>query len=906
MKKIFLFGLMAAGMFATSCVKDLHDNQGGEAVVSFNVATPEIATKAFSDGTTATVLQYAVYDEEGVELEALTKTDATIKGSAKVELQLTTGNTYSVIFWAAAPDAPYTVDFAKKTMTVDYTNALSNAENRDAFYKFHTFKVTGAQTETIELKRPFAQLNIGTADFAASTSAGYTPANSAVTVKSIYNTLNLWNGEVSGEAEVTYDYAAIPSGETFPVTGYEYLAMNYILVAADKALVDIEFGYTETDADAAKTRTVGSVPVQRNYRTNIYGNILTSTVDIKVDMEPEYETPDNFVQVMEGLVKNGETYEATTAAGLRKACEIAEQGALIKLAADVEDTDGILITDKKITIDLNGKTFTVSDGANTNNRNFKINGASEVTIQNGIMVAAGEYSKGAYGTVRTEGTAKVTLKKVELYNYRGNGLNVKALSGTTVNIEDSKIYSKYGGGVESAGGSIVLSGVIIKQTGMYTAPYNSMAISVNGGGTVTVESGTYSTECLTAEEANNQGTSHGPWVAGVLNSGGKLIINGGTFSNDNYGDNTLATAARGAILADTGANVQINGGTFNALKKVIDIQNNLGIASKNPTVTIAGGTFSSNPCTWDGLINVIENHSVVETNGVWTLIVGVPTATVGNTTYYNIDDAIANWTNNTTLTLIKDVTLNDVVKIKSTESHILDLGTYTMTAASGKHAIEVTCEGRSNASYALTVNADATNPGGITAKGKACIYYKKSGSTKDRPIIRIYNGVFNGSHSINSISNGNTICPQIWIYGGTFNANVNLTKNLLRVFGGTFHGWINCTGDSSAYREISGGRFKNWQFMTADADTKFWVGTSKANYNVGCYVDDEDYLVVGGAPITEFDDRFEAKVKCSVWSSYLKYSSAADGLYYTKIKNSGTDEQHPKEEDIIERNPRKK
>ena len=261
--------------------------------------------------------------------------------------------------------------------------------------------------------------------------------------------------------------------------------------------------------------------------------------------------------------------------------------------------------------------------------------------------------------------------------------------------------------------------------------------------------------------------------------------------------------------------------------------------------------------------------------------------------YGSIDEAIAAWTNNATLTLLSDVTLSDVVTLKSTEHHILNLGTYTMTAASGMNAIEITCNGRSSASYALTVNADAINPGGITATGKACIYYKKSDSTKDRPIILINNGVFTGSYSINSISNGNTNCPQIWINGGVFNSYMNLTKNLLKVSGGIFHASINCTGDQNAYRQISGGRFKGWQFMTADAPNKFavtsamskdssgnWIGT----YDVGVYVDKDGYLVVGGPVITEPGDKFESEPKSySTWSSYLKYSSAATyGLYYEK------------------------
>ena len=302
MKKILL-GLSAfIMMFAASCEQqEWTPNLETEATVSFNVATPQIAVKAYSDGATATQLQYAVYDENGNILTDLTKNDATIiNGSTTVELQLTTGNKYSVIFWAAAQDAPYVVDFANKTMTVGYTNAKSNDENRDAFYKYHTFTVTGAQTETIELKRPFAQLNIGTADYAASTSAGYTPTKSSVVVKNVYSTLNLATGVVGNEVEANFGLAEIKKDETFPVNGYEYLSMNYLLVQEEKALVEIEFGYTETDATAAKTRTVGSVPVQRNYRTNIYGNILTSEVDINVEIKPEYETPDNLVYVWDG------------------------------------------------------------------------------------------------------------------------------------------------------------------------------------------------------------------------------------------------------------------------------------------------------------------------------------------------------------------------------------------------------------------------------------------------------------------------------------------------------------------------------------------------------------------------------------------------------------------------------
>ena len=320
MKKFFLGLLAIAGVFATSCSKEFDGAAVGEATVAITVTTPQIATKAYSDGQTATVLQYAVYDAAGNELTDLTVTDGEIHGSTTVNFQLTTGNTYSVIFWAAAPNAPYTVDFATQTMTVDYNGATCNDESRDAFYAYHTFTVTGAQTETITLKRPFAQLNIGTADYAASTSAGYTPTQSAVTVKNVYNTLDLVSGAVANGVEANFDLADIKKNETFPVAGNQYLAMNYVLVASTKSLVEVEFTYT--DDSNAKTRTVGSVPVQRNYRTNLYGNLLTSNVGINVTIEPDYKGEfDNegyFIEENNGVV----TAVVESAAGL---ATIAEQ-----------------------------------------------------------------------------------------------------------------------------------------------------------------------------------------------------------------------------------------------------------------------------------------------------------------------------------------------------------------------------------------------------------------------------------------------------------------------------------------------------------------------------------------------------------------------------------------------------
>ena len=279
-------------------------------------------------------------------------------------------------------------------------------------------------------------------------------------------------------------------------------------------------------------------------------------------------------------------------------------------------------------------------------------------------------------------------------------------------------------------------------------------------------------------------------------------------------------------------------------------------------------------------------------------------AKVGDTEYATIDDAIANWTNNTTLTLLADVTLSDVVTINSTEHHILNLSTYTMTAASGKNAFVIKACGTGDAERnAITINADATNPGGINAGSKCVVYYKYADggiSGNDRPIIKINGGVFTGSTSswgtagIYTIGTAARKCATLNISGGTFNCSINGSgKSKLLVSGGVFNYSVGSQGDQTCYRLISGGTFKSFGFMTADSNnTKFWIGTSMANSDVGAYIDDNGYLVVGGPVVTEPGTNFEASSPnhSNTGFSYLTYSSVAtNGIYYTSVEEALTD-----------------
>ena len=168
-------------------------------------------------------------------------------------------------------------------------------------------------------------------------------------------------------------------------------------------------------------------------------------------------------------------------------------------------------------------------------------------------------------------------------------------------------------------------------------------------------------------------------------------------------------------------------------------------------------------------------------------------AKVGDTEYSTIDEAISNWGNNQELTLLADVTLSDTITLKSDEKHTLNLGTYTMTAASGKNAIQINREGGDAACDALIINADAENPGGITATGKYCIYYNRNNKIiNDMPIITINGGVFNGNYAVYIYSYTNeernivSDFPYVYFNGGEFNAKVNLNRAKVIISGGHF------------------------------------------------------------------------------------------------------------------------
>ncbi len=322
MKK-YLFASIALGALAlASCSSEEFDVKpaGAEGNVTFTASLPaSVASRDYSDGSTAKNLQYAIY-AQGTQTPLLTGTATFENLKATVSTTLATGKTYDILFWAQAADAPYAFDNTTQKVTVNYEGITANNESLDAFFWAEKdLTVSGPVNKTITLTRPFAQVNVGTNDFVPAQQAGLDVKQSSLTFSAyVANTLDLYSGDVTGDDEVTFGMADIPAGETFPVDDYKYLAMAYVLVPADKQTLDVTLATDGTP----NTPVFASVPVQRNYRTNIYGALLTDPAVFNVEINPDYIKPDFGQEILpEGAIQLGSQKFTTLAEAVKAATD---------------------------------------------------------------------------------------------------------------------------------------------------------------------------------------------------------------------------------------------------------------------------------------------------------------------------------------------------------------------------------------------------------------------------------------------------------------------------------------------------------------------------------------------------------------------------------------------------------
>lgn len=303
-------------LLVASCSQDetLSIESGNASTVTFTVDVPESGpqSRAIGDGKTVDKLVYAIY-EDGVEVSNLGG-DNTAGFPQTLTLSLLKDKTYEIAFWAQSSEctAYNTADLT--AVEVKYDGFKNNDETRDAFFKTIKHEVAGNASVAVELERPFAQINVGASDWEEAVAAGFTVKESKVKITNAANRLNLLTGKASTEGDpaiVEYNYAAIPElTDKLKANGeeYTYLSMSYFLVddknsedgTGQATLEGLEFVFKDANSQTMTlTQGLTSVPVRRNYRTNILGNLLTGEIDFDITIDDDFETPDyNSIKVV--------------------------------------------------------------------------------------------------------------------------------------------------------------------------------------------------------------------------------------------------------------------------------------------------------------------------------------------------------------------------------------------------------------------------------------------------------------------------------------------------------------------------------------------------------------------------------------------------------------------------------
>lgn len=277
------------------------------------------------------------------------------------ELRLVSGHDYLFVLWADCVDDPgteeglktdkyyNTADFA--ALTYSDLKLPGNSDEVDAFYSAFTENISESKRITAKLVRPFGQLNIYAKDYDDIPLESLKPGKVSVMSLDMPSGLNLLTGETLEVKSKSFSKMDIAENSTLDGTKGRRLSFNYVFTMAGNATEHLLGDFYMTFWDAAGSSKVAAqydfsanIPIQRNYRTNVIGNLLTDGVILDIELNP----------VFGGEVTCGSEEQIRTAL---------EKGDDVALVQDVVLTGGPLEVEagKDVTVNLNGHKVTNTD-----------------------------------------------------------------------------------------------------------------------------------------------------------------------------------------------------------------------------------------------------------------------------------------------------------------------------------------------------------------------------------------------------------------------------------------------------------------------------------------------------------------------------------------------------------------
>lgn len=379
-----------------------------------------------------------------------------------------------------------------------------------------------------------------------------------------------------------------------------------------------------------------------------------------------------------------------------------------------------------------------------------------------------------------------------------NGGTMSSQSYSTLAIRGSNTVVNISGGLIESNSSYGAYGAFVSSSG--SSDPNSIVFNMTGGKLTSTGTGILTDYALTVNiggEAAIETKGAGISVKGTT----VLNVNGGSITSESYaiqanynntvnitgGDIKTTSTNSAAVQVGTNSNATINGGTITG-KKVLN--------GNKDNITVTGGTFTDGENKIDvseyipttGTLYQNEDGTVVPTEG--------SVAKVNNIPYTSLDDAIKAAANGETITLLKNIELEE--SISSGTNTVIDLAGYTITAPDDSYIIDVA------GGYRFTLNdsseegtgtltggtGDNSHAGAVTVQNDGSFTMNggnitgNTGTTRGAGVSLGSNSSFTmtgGSITDNtSTGNGNI---QAGVYANcastvTISGNVNITDNV--------------------------------------------------------------------------------------------------------------------------------
>ena len=309
MKKCFLLMAGIILLVFAACQSDELANGGrnGEVAASFSVQLPGNGNNAVTraatagDGTSVNrcIMEIYLNDELYSRQIGAIQPDGLTAG---FDVRLVTSQTYKFVFWAdhvesvedeaIKTDLHYnTADLRNISMQGDY-NGSGKDDTRDAFFASLEKLVTNAFSESVELTRPFGQLNIKTEDLASipdNQKEAFVPVTAGLSFKNLYTGFNAATGDLLGEpTAVAYKAASAVADANGNLTVDYLFAPNTV---GGQHLANMTLAVYNAAGGQITTKALNNIPVQRNYKTNVTGNLLTVDGKVNVMVTPAFSSP---------------------------------------------------------------------------------------------------------------------------------------------------------------------------------------------------------------------------------------------------------------------------------------------------------------------------------------------------------------------------------------------------------------------------------------------------------------------------------------------------------------------------------------------------------------------------------------------------------------------------------------